>query len=171
MSAILAPAKRRTHAVGITATRSRRIFCPRLEPATLITSSRAARRPAKFPLPVPRSGNNYAAVLSLPRTADILASEYGGGNTKTSNFELPDLTRRPACQHRDGSDSAWNLVMRHPHLPLAGCGDHAARSTLLRSRAKPVRPYMLRLTSVTRFTWPSTWPLLHGKSSAASTAS
>ena len=42
--------------------------------------------------------------------------------------------------------------------------------TLARSKAKPARPYICRLRNFRRLTWPSTWPLLQGLSTAAITA-
>jgi hypothetical protein len=43
-------------------------------------------------------------------------------------------------------------------------------STLLRRSRKPLRPYICRLSSLSRCTCPSTWPLLQGCSTAAVTA-
>src|ERR671920_638786 len=47
----------------------------------------------------------------------------------------------------------------------------ACPSTRQRSRSNPARPYISRLMTLSRLTWPSTWPLLHGSVSAARTAS
>lgn len=43
-------------------------------------------------------------------------------------------------------------------------------NTRWRSRSNFARPYMQRLITFRRFTWPSTWPLLKGKARAAITA-
>src|SRR3954447_9831050 len=47
----------------------------------------------------------------------------------------------------------------------------ACPSTRQRRRSNPARPYISRLMTLSRLTWPSTWPLLHGSVSAARTAS
>src|SRR5690606_32935181 len=47
---------------------------------------------------------------------------------------------------------------------------HAAQSTRWRSRSKPALPYIWRLIVLSRFTSPSTGPLLHGSAMAARTA-
>jgi hypothetical protein len=41
------------------------------------------------------------------------------------------------------------------------------RSTLRRSNAKEARPYMLRFSNLSLVIWPSVWPLLYGKDTAA----
>src|ERR1700693_3666662 len=46
----------------------------------------------------------------------------------------------------------------------------ATCSTRARSRGSLARPYMLRLMSLSRFTWPSRGPLLHGRVNPARTA-
>src|SRR3954468_11141284 len=47
----------------------------------------------------------------------------------------------------------------------------ACPSTRQRSRSNPARPYISRLMTLSRLTWPSTCPLLHGSVRAARTAS
>jgi hypothetical protein len=46
----------------------------------------------------------------------------------------------------------------------------AACSTRRRSRSKFARPYMLRFSSLSLFTWPSVWPLLHSRERPAAMA-
>ncbi len=56
-----------------------------------------------------------------------------------------------------------------PWLSRTLC-DQAAQRTRLRSRSKPARPYIWRLSIFSRLIWPSACPLLHGSDSAARTA-
>lgn len=65
------------------------------------------------------------------------------------------------CKLQNYLGSAALLVIA-PH--------QVAHSTRLRKRAKPARPYIMRLKTFSRLTCPSTGPLLHGHSKAAATA-
>ncbi len=63
----------------------------------------------------------------------------------------------------DGARATHLCANRH-----RSSGDrYAAARNRFRSRSKLVRPYIWRLISLRRLTWPSVWPLLHSRVSAA----
>src|SRR3954470_4308903 len=65
-----------------------------------------------------------------------------------------------------GSFVWMTLAYATPASPRQACP-----STRQRSRSNPARPYISRLMTLSRLTWPSTCPLLHGSLRAARTAS
>jgi hypothetical protein len=63
-----------------------------------------------------------------------------------------------------------SLVWVHRRFCCAMRRHQTGCSTRSRSRSKFARPYISRLVSLSRFTWPSTWPWLHSNVRLAATA-
>ena len=61
-----------------------------------------------------------------------------------------------------------NFDATHGAGPAEAGGEYG--KTRARRSSKPARPYIWRLIIFSRLIWPSTWPVLHGVSTAAATA-
>ena len=61
-----------------------------------------------------------------------------------------------------------NFDASHGAGPATTAGEYG--NTRARRSSKPARPYIWRLIILSRLIWPSTWPVLHGVSTAAATA-
>ncbi len=119
------------------------------------------------------AGREDAAYQRMLRALGAYLDERAAGDVCV--IETPEgFTLRFAGEEGsvplDGSPAKLmnRIWVAMPMLEMLFC--YAARKTRCRSRSKFARPYMVRLISLSRFTWPSVWPLLHTIVSPARTA-
>ncbi len=118
--------------------------------------------------------SNLARALWLSRTFDEseVRATTGGLLSLAPVPPVGPVSRKSSTLRESQTGSPAKLMNRiwvaMPMLEMLFC--YAARKTRCRSRSKFARPYMVRLISLSRFTWPSVWPLLHTIVSPARTA-
>jgi hypothetical protein len=85
-------------------------------------------------------------------------------------LNAPAVLFRYCQQWLNGVDRHGSLALAHLWCRDRDGGDHAAPTSLARSRSSLARPYICRLTSFSLVFCPSVWPLDQGCCKAAWTA-
>jgi hypothetical protein len=98
----------------------------------------------------------------------------GGIGSTSASLDVSELMSEPHNYNPVIGDRTWVLgsfVWMTLACAISASLRQACPSTRQRSRSNPARPYISRLMTLSRLTWPSTCPLLHGSVRAARTAS